>query len=123
MLFKDVIGQKEVKQQLVEMIGHNRLSHALLFLGREGSGALPLAMAFAQYVSLLPVENKNSSQEVSLFGEPVEIKLPSTPDEADNWMMKQASFHKAEDLVHPDIHYSYPVSSISAAFNEGIFTN
>src|SRR5690349_10239331 len=109
MKFQDVIGQKEVKQQLVEMVEHNRLSHALLFLGREGSGALSLALAFSQYVSLLPPENKNTSQETSLFGEPVEAKLPSTPDEADAWMMKQESFHKAQDLVHPDIHYSYPV--------------
>ena len=54
MQYKDVIGQEEVKQQLVEMVQHNRLSHALLFLGKEGSGALPLAMAFAQYVASLP---------------------------------------------------------------------
>jgi DNA polymerase-3 subunit delta' len=106
MLFKDVIGQGEVKQQLVEMVQHNRLSHALLFLAREGSGGLPLAMAFAQYVSLLP--NK-VPEETSLFGEPVEAKLPSTPDEADAWTQKQQSFSKAEQLVHPDIHFSYPV--------------
>ena len=68
MLFKDVIGQHEVKQQLVETVQHNRLSHALLFLGKEGSGALPLAIAFAQYVSLLP--NKDQSPGASLFGEP-----------------------------------------------------
>jgi DNA polymerase-3 subunit delta' len=37
------------------------------------------------------------------------MKLPSTPEEADAWMARQESFHKAEDLVHPDIHYSYPV--------------
>lgn len=108
MLFKDVVGQKEVKQQLIEMVQHNRLSHALLFLGKEGSGALPLAMAFAQYVSLLP--NKNQLQEESsLFGEAVENKLPSTPDEADEWMQKQSSCSKTEQLVHPDIHFSYPV--------------
>lgn len=107
MLFKDVIGQQEVKQQLVEMVQHNRLSHALLFLGKEGSGALPLAVAFAQYVSLLP--NKNQSSEASLFGEPVEIKLPSASEEADAWMQKQPSYGKAEQLVHPDIHFSYPV--------------
>jgi len=106
MLFKNVIGQEETKQQLVEMVQHNRLSHALLFLGKEGSGAFPLAMAFAEYVSLIP--NKAAS-ETSLFGEPVEIKLPSTPAEADAWMQKQPSFTKAEQLVHPDIHYSYPV--------------
>lgn len=106
MLFRNVIGQEEVKQQLVEMVQYNRLSHALLFLGKEGSGALPLAMAFAQYVSLIP--NK-SAGEASLFGEPIEIKLPSTPQEADDWMQRQSSFQKAEQLVHPDIHYSYPV--------------
>jgi DNA polymerase-3 subunit delta' len=50
MLFKNVIGQTGVKQQLVELVQHNRLSHALLFLSPEGTGALPLALAFAQYV-------------------------------------------------------------------------
>ncbi|HVK98121.1 MAG TPA: hypothetical protein VM368_09890, partial [Flavisolibacter sp.] len=107
MLFKDVIGQHEVKQQLLEMVQHNRLSHALLFLGKEGSGALPLAMAFANYVSILP--NLNAPQEVSLFGEPVEVQLPDNADAADTWMQKQGSFSKAEAMVHPDIHFSYPV--------------
>ena len=50
MLFSTVIGQFDVKARLTELVQHNRLSHALLFLGREGSGALPLALAFAQYV-------------------------------------------------------------------------
>lgn len=116
MLFKDVIGQQEVKQQLVEMVQHNRLSHALLFLGKEGSGALPLAMAFAQYVSLLP--NKDGSSEASLFGEPVEVKLPSTPEDADAWIKKQPSYSKAEQLVHPDIHFSYPVIKKSTRSDE-----
>jgi DNA polymerase III subunit delta' len=110
MLFKDVVGQKEVKQHLVEMVQHNRLSHALLFLGKEGSGALPLAMAFAQYISLLPNQNTAAPAETSLFGEAApEVKLPDTPDAADAWMQQQASFSKAENLVHPDVHFSYPV--------------
>ncbi|MCW3075133.1 MAG: polymerase subunit gamma/tau [Flaviaesturariibacter sp.] len=109
MLFKDVIGQREVKQHLVEMVQHNRLSHALLFLGKEGSGALPLAMAFSQYVTLLPNLSRQNVAEASLFGEPVEIKLPATPDAADAWMEAQAAFSKAQGLVHPDIHYAYPV--------------
>ena len=107
MLFKEVIGQQDVKQHLVEMVQHNRISHALLFLGKEGSGALPLAFAFANYVSLLPTSS--AQPEASLFGEPVDVKLPSTPDEADAWIQKQASFVKAAQMVHPDIHYSYPV--------------
>jgi len=108
MLFKDVIGQEEVKKHLIEMVEHNRLSHALLFLGKEGSGALPLAITFAQYISLLP--NLSMPAEVSLFGDaPAEVKLPSTAEEADNWMQNQAAFAKAVNLVHPDIHFSYPV--------------
>ena len=110
MLFKDIIGQNGVKQHLIEMVQHNRLSHALLFLGKEGSGTLPLAMAFAQYISLLPPE-KTTSKEASLFEEVIETKLPSTVTEADDWMQKQPSFGKADQLVHPDIHYSYPVVS------------
>ncbi len=50
MQFKDVIGQAEVKTHLEEMISANRLSHALLFTGKEGAGALPMAIAFSQYV-------------------------------------------------------------------------
>lgn len=111
MLFKQVIGQQEVKQHLVEMVQHNRLSHALLFLGKEGSGALSMALAFAQYISLLPNASQKAPAEASLFGEveQPEIKLPATPAEADEWMEKQNAFTKAAQMVHPDIHYSYPV--------------
>jgi DNA polymerase-3 subunit delta' len=109
MLFNEIIGQQEVKQHLVDMVKQNRVSHALLFLGKEGSGALPLALAFAQYVSLLPRENKLASAEPSLFGEPVEPVLPGSADAADKWMQQQPSFQKAQGMVHPDIHYSYPV--------------
>jgi DNA polymerase III subunit delta' len=112
MVFKDVIGQQEVKQHLVEMVQHNRISHALLFLGKEGSGALPLAFAFANYISLLPTSPSfggGQGEAASLFGEPVDVQLPSTPEEADAWMQKQPSFTKAAQMVHPDIHYAYPV--------------
>ena len=61
MQFKDIIGQAEVKHNLVELVQHNRLSHALLFIGKEGSGALPLALAFAQYVVCETVNGKWSA--------------------------------------------------------------
>ena len=67
MQFNDVIGQHTVKQHLVEMLQHNRLSHALLFLGKEGSGSLPLALAFAQYITCDKVQNKGVASS-SLFG-------------------------------------------------------
>lgn len=111
MLFSDIVGQKEVKQHLVEMVQHNRLSHALLFLGKEGSGALPLALCFAQYISSLPQDGAQDTS-ASLFGEATPPpSLPATPDAADAWMQAQASFSKGAQMVHPDIHYSYPVVS------------
>jgi DNA polymerase III subunit delta' len=83
MSFSKVIGQGQVKQHLVELVRGNRLSHALLLLGPEGSGALPMALAFAQYVVC---ERK---------GEDACGICPACV--------------KAKALVHPDIHYSYPV--------------
>ena len=47
MLFSEVIGQEALKKQLVHLVEQKRLSHALLFAGPEGAGALPLAIAFA----------------------------------------------------------------------------
>ncbi len=84
MSFKKVIGQTVVKERLTEMVQGNRLSHALLFLGKEGSGALPLALAFAQYIVC---EQKGATDACG-----------SCP-----------SCVRAQQLIHPDIHYSYPV--------------
>jgi DNA polymerase-3 subunit delta' len=112
MLFNDIIGQPEVKQQLLEMVAQNRLSHALLLLGPEGCGALPIALAFANYLSLIPSDNTAQKESNSLFdvANPVQnISLPNTPEAADNWMQIQQGFSKADAMVHPDIHFSYPV--------------
>ena len=115
MSFKNVIGQAITKRRLVELLQSNRLSHALLFLGQEGSGALPLAIAFAQYVSLLPgsqggAKNKGAG---ALFADDStqtdELGLFASPAEADEWMARQPGYSKAEALIHPDIHFSYPV--------------
>ena len=116
MLFKDVIGQQDVKQQLLQLVQQNRLSHALLFLGKEGSGALPLALAFANYVSLFSYTNANAAAvgSISLFGEAdAEVNniapVIESWQQADEWMQQQPAWSKAAGLVHPDIHFSYPV--------------
>jgi len=113
MQFSDIIGQKEVKQQLAELVQHNRLSHALLFLGKEGSGALSLALAFAQYIVCEKVNNKHAgsgSRQAgpSLFGdaEP-EIPKPAAFVVNDSCGVC-AACSKAAQLIHPDIHFSYP---------------
>ncbi|MBX3240676.1 MAG: hypothetical protein KIT80_00430 [Chitinophagaceae bacterium] len=111
MLFKDVIGQAEVKNHLLDLVHNNRLSHALLFLGKEGSGALPLALAFSEYVTLYFSAQAATAASPSLFGEeqPVETVAHFTAEEADAWMEKQQAFSKTAGMIHPDIHFSYPV--------------
>lgn len=111
MLFRDIIGQEEVKQQLVELVKHNRLSHALLFSGKEGSGALPLALTFAQYIG---IRTSRPPSTTPLFPDETTIQDKSgasttTVEQADAWMQQQPAYSKVRDFVHPDIHFSYPV--------------
>lgn len=101
MSFKNVIGQMEVRKNLVELVQFNRLSHALLFLGNEGSGALALALAFSQYVVCEKVNRKktDASQNIDQDGE----------EDLSDACGVCASCVKSSQLIHPDIHYSYPV--------------
>ncbi len=113
MQFGDIIGQQAVKQQLAELVQHNRLSHALLFLGKEGSGSLSLALSFAQYVVCEKVNGKQSgvgSQESgpSLFGEPEPPTVNPKPETQNDSCGICSACLKAQQLVHPDIHFSYP---------------
>jgi len=83
MQFKEIIGQDAVKQHLLQTVTENRVSHAQLFLSPQGSGALPLAIAYAQYINC-------------------------TEKTADDSCGTCASCRKYERLIHPDLHFSYP---------------
>jgi len=104
MLLREVIGQEKLQEQLVEMVQHQRLSHAMLMIGPEGSGALPLAIAFAQYIVSIP---RASEAVVDLFADPqaniADVKIPG-PDEIE----QLASYQRAAALMHPDLHFSFP---------------
>lgn len=50
MSFSEVIGQKEAEERLMQMVKEDRLPHALMLCGPQGSGKLPLAVAFASYL-------------------------------------------------------------------------
>jgi len=84
MKFSEILGQDKTKQLLINMVQDNRLSHAILFHGKEGIGKKALALAFAQYIVC---ENQ---QETDACGECPACK-------------------KAQKLVHPDIHFVFPV--------------
>lgn len=96
MTFDQVIAQEAIKEQLLHMLEHNRLSHALLFLGKEGSGALPLALAFSAAV-IGANQKAKPAAAVGLFGEPEPEPTISHGEKL------------AQQYIHPDVHYSYPV--------------
>ncbi|RYY34754.1 MAG: DNA polymerase III subunit delta' [Sphingobacteriaceae bacterium] len=83
MQFKQIVGQHAVKQRLITSVQENRVSHAQLFLGPEGSGSLPLAVAYAQYLSC---EDKQPDDSCGVC----------------------SSCRKYQKLMHPDLHFSYP---------------
>ena len=86
MQFKDIIGQEAVKKRLTDAVKEGRISHTQLFLGAEGSGNLPMAIAFAQYVNCLQPTDSDSCRECS-------------------------ECLKYQKLQHPDLHFSFPVST------------
>ena len=86
MKFSDIIGQEPLKQRLRRTVLENRVSHAQLFLGSEGSGKLALALAYAQYINC---RNR-------------------TPDDSCG---ECPSCKKYSKLIHPDLHFLYPINS------------
>ena len=83
MQFKNVIGQSTAKSILKRMADSDRIPHALMLLGMPGSGGLPLALAFAQYVLC---ENRTDGEACGVC----------------------QSCIKTSKWVHPDLHFSYP---------------
>lgn len=88
MLFKEIIGQDHIKKQLIKTVEDNRISHAQLFMGPEGSGKLALAIAYAQYINC---ENKGESDACGIC----------------------TSCRKYKKYVHPDLHFVFPVKKSS----------
>ena len=86
MQFKDVIGQSAIKQRLIQSVRENHVSHAQLFLGPAGSGKLPLALAYAQYI-LCPNRTETDSCGVC------------------------PTCQKVQKLVHPDLHFVMPTNT------------
>ncbi|WP_375325904.1 ATP-binding protein [Flagellimonas sp. GZD32] len=86
MLFKNVLGLEHIKNHLVTTADTGRVAHAQLFVGPEGSGVLPMAIAYAQYLLC-----GNSGGE----------------NEGDNTVCNS----KCASLTHPDLHFAFPVSN------------
>ena len=86
MLFKDILGQDHIKNHLTQSVDNGRIPHAQLFVGPEGSGTLPLAIAYAQYILC-----KNSDGENNTGNESCNLKF--------------------NNISHPDLHFAFPVTT------------
>jgi DNA polymerase-3 subunit delta' len=86
MLFKDVLGLDHIKNHLASSANAGRIPHAQLFVGPEGSGTLPMALAYVQYVIC-----GNSKGENSGGNEACNLKFDA--------------------LSHPDMHFAFPTSN------------
>ena len=86
MLFKDILGQDHVKNFLITTANAGRVPHAQLFIGPEGSGTLPMAIAYAQYILCNNTGGENN-----------------TGNGACNL--------KFDHYSHPDMHFVYPITT------------
>lgn len=50
MNWNDIVGQKVLISSLKDAIENDRVAHAQLFVGKDGYGGLPLALAYAQEI-------------------------------------------------------------------------
>jgi DNA polymerase-3 subunit delta' len=84
MNFSQIPGQDEIKAKLLRSVKEERVSHAQLFAGPEGCGNMALALAYATYVSC---ENRTDYDSCGTC----------------------KSCVKYEKLIHPDLHFVFPV--------------
>ena len=91
--WKEVIGQQEMQQRLMQLVQEERVPHALLFCGPAGAGKMALALAFASQL---------------LSGEKASVA------EDDGFMMAaedpRVTKNKAmlREWTHPDLHFTFP---------------
>ncbi len=122
MQFREVLGREDIKEHLRGLVQRNRLSHSLLFLGAEGSGALQMAIAFAQYILCEKAHSGDRSEgTATLFGEAASTD-PEPVFRADSCGVC-AACQKAERNLHPDLHFSYPVLKRDARHTRVISTD
>ena len=84
MNFSQIPGQKEIIERLLRSVHEERVSHAQIFVGNEGCGSLALALAYARYISC---ENRSEHDSCGTC----------------------KSCVKYEKMIHPDLHFVFPV--------------
>lgn len=86
MLFSEIVGHDDLKKRLIQSVNENRVPHAQLFVGTEGSGKMALAIAYAQYINC---QNRTESDSCGVC----------------------PSCKKYMSLSHPDLHFIFPTAT------------
>ncbi len=84
MLFGQIDGKADAKKRLINQVARQRIPHAQLFLGREGSGALAMALAYASFILCEDRQENDACGQCN-------------------------SCQKSQKYIHPDLHFSFPV--------------
>lgn len=90
MQFSDIFGQEHLKNHLTQSVDNGRIPHAQLFVGPEGCGTLPMAIAYAQYILCSNTQGENNSGN-------------------------EACNIKFKNFSHPDLHFAFPVTTSEKA--------
>lgn len=98
MQFSNILGQENIKKHLTQSANSGRIPHAQLFIGPEGSGVLPMAIAYAQYIICKNLGSENSGGNA-------------------------ACNLKFEHFQHPDIHFVFPVATNESVSSKPISDN
>ncbi len=86
MRFSEIIGLEDIKKTLVHSVQNSHVAHAQLFIGKTGSGALPMALAYASYVNC---QNKSPTDSCG----------------------ECTSCRKFDKFIHPDLHFVFPTAT------------
>ena len=86
MRFSEIPGNAEVKKALVNIVDGGRVPHAILFHENEGGGALALIQAFLQYLNC---KDRHDGEACGVC----------------------PTCQQISRFSHPDVHYSFPITS------------
>jgi len=84
MNFSQIPGQEEIIRKLLKSVKEERVSHAQIFAGPQGCGSMALALSYAKFISC---ENRTEFDSCGTC----------------------KSCVKYEKLIHPDLHFVFPV--------------
>ena len=86
MTFAQIQGNADVCRALTGMVSSGRIPHAILFHEDDGGGAMPIVLAFLQYLYC--------------SGRTMDDSCGSCP-----------SCNKIAKLIHPDVHFIFPTNA------------